>query len=486
MKFAAPVYLLFFGSILCLSFQPSLVSAEDTQADYYKGNVVFNRTLKEGLSSFSLDETDKTTIQSHEKKLPGLYDHLMNYYVLIAEMRNPKLKNAPDRFVKTAKLMAQEFLASVAESRPWDTYSPLHSVLMSAGYYAEKDTPMIRYYFRDFKHLLGKGWAISELQIPKAHSLSKGKTVKVAIVDSGIDPTWKRIKPRIVRWKNFLDGSKPFMNNNHYPYDRGGHGTSIASVIYQISPQADLIIIKVHDGDTMLNVPPSRWTVYLVTAGIFWAVQNGADVINLSMAFLTDLDPIHKASMMCWKNNVILVSPVANRIKPFNKDYPSFPAAYPWTIAVGGIDRHKGSLRLWPYSGRGNYVDVVAPARGIWNAMPTYLYRKPRYSVGSGNSLANAIVSGAAALMLTAMGPEKRESLKKKPGELFNTVQQILRKTASNRELGENRYNPRSGYGIVDIPAAVASAKNLSFFQQENRKKSERGAYYFSFVPMRW
>ncbi|MBN1272412.1 MAG: S8/S53 family peptidase [Candidatus Aminicenantes bacterium] len=485
MKFYKKVFIFLCGTVLSTFSLFSQERITNLSTDYTKGKIVFSRTLLNGLSYSTLLEMDKKTLLSHEKILPGLYENLMNFYHLIAEMRNPELINSPNRFSLSAELMAQELLTSIAESPAVETYSPLQAVLMSTGYYAKKGHPLIRHYFRDFQRYINKGWAMSELKVHKAHLYSKGKSIKLAIVDSGIDPTWKRIKPRILCHKNFLEGPRLYSQESFFPYDRGGHGTSLASVIYQIAPQVDLMIVKVHDGDTMLKVPPSRWTVYLVTAGILWAAQNGADVINLSMAFQTDLAPIHKASMTCWKNNIIIVSPVANTLPPY-KNIPSFPAAYPWTLAIGGIEKRNGSLRIWPYSGQGNFMDVVAPARGIWNATPTYFDLDGRRNVAVGNSLATSFVSGTVALMLSVMDPTFRENLKKEPGRLFNTVQKILRETASNRELGFNRYNPSSGYGIVNIPAAVVSAKNISSTLQEKRKKGRQEAPYFSFAPMRW
>ena len=49
-----------------------------------------------------------------------------------------------------------------------------------------------------------------------------------------------------------------------FPYDWGGHGTSIASVVSQIAPDVELLIIKFYDPPTMGKVPPSRWTANLM------------------------------------------------------------------------------------------------------------------------------------------------------------------------------------------------------------------------------
>ena len=115
----------------------------------------------------------------------------------------------------------------------------------------------------------------------------------------------------------------------------------------------------------MHTVPPSRWTWYLVSAGIVWAVQNGADIISLSVSVNKDFEPIQKACRMCWEKNVILITPMGNAFEEKDENSVFYPAAYPWTIAVGGVEKKDGPLSVWEFSSSGDYIDVVAPASGI-------------------------------------------------------------------------------------------------------------------------
>lgn len=163
--------------------------------------------------------------------------------------------------------------------------------------------PIYRKYRRQIASPVKGQWALEELNVRKSHSLSKGRGIRLAVIDSGVDPTIKEIKSRIIKWKNFLDGSKPIMDKGIFPFDWGGHGTSITSIAIQVAPEVELIIVKVADNETMQNVPPTRWSAYLAAAGMFWSAQNGADIISLSLAFTTDTKPLRDASKLCWEKN---------------------------------------------------------------------------------------------------------------------------------------------------------------------------------------
>ena len=153
---------------------------------------------------------------------------------------------------------------------------------------------------------------MKELEIQRAHTVAKGKGIRLAIIDTGVDPTIKEVKGQIVAWKNFLDRSRPLGRGGKFPYDWGGHGTSIASVVSQISPEVEMMIVKVFDQETMFHAPFSRWNMYLIAAGINWAAQNGADVISLSVALKKNHKEIREASEYCWRHNITIISAAGN------------------------------------------------------------------------------------------------------------------------------------------------------------------------------
>jgi hypothetical protein len=454
--------------LVCLCFPPGLYSQKKAEVHqrrfetlYLEGKYLFYEILKSEAKQMQILDKDRQMLLKAQKKIPGLYEHLMNFYYCHTRPDEKRGVNFRSHLLNFTKNMAEEFIQSITEFTPNEKTSPLESVLYSTGYFSRQMFPIYRDYRRPVGRRAKAHWALEELKVREAHSFSRGEGIKLAIIDSGVDPTLQELRSRITAWKNFLDGSKPAFDKGKFPYDWSGHGTSIATVVFQVAPEVELAIVKVYDDETMSTVPPSRWSAYLFAAGMIWATQNGANVINLSAAFQVDTKAIREASKYCWENNVVVVSPIANVTEDDHEKTLYFPAAYPWTIAVGGVKKTNGKLQVSALSSEAVYLDVVAPASGIVVEMPSYLDRRRRPVMAYGNSLAVPFVTGTAALMLSAMDDQTLFKLKEKPGQLVEAVRKILRQTSSNTILGFDEPNPVSGYGCIDIVKAVEAAKNL-------------------------
>lgn len=428
---------------------------------YKRGKAYFYKALNKYAPEFALDPKDEKALRKAEKEFPRLYNHLMNFYFHADSSEKTKEGKFPSFILSLSVNMAKELLQSVSLKYLQKVPSPLNSILVSTGYYSRKNIPDFRMFFRPMSRVLRSQWALDEANLRKAHKMTKGEGTTIAVVDSGVDPTIKEINANIGKWKNFLDDSKPINDKGKFPYDWGGHGTSVATLTYQAAPKARTMVIKIHDNVQMDTVPPSRWTWYLVSAGIIWAVQNGADIISLSVSVNKNFEPIRKACRMCWEKNVILVTPMGNAFEKNDENPVFYPAAYPWTIAVGGVEKKDETLSIWEFSSSGDYIDVVAPASRIIGETPSYVEDPGPPEICYGNSLAVPIVAGAAALVLSSMDEKTKEGLKKEPGKLVETVRQILRESSSNKKLGFSNPNPVSGYGLIDGDKAVRLAKSL-------------------------
>jgi subtilisin family serine protease len=227
--------------------------------------------------------------------------------------------------------------------------------------------------------LVGKQWNLALTRAYEAwlDVLPPLQPVRVAVIDSGIDGTHPELAPRIAAHKSFVGGSALV--------DTQGHGTFVAGLIAAgvndgvgiagLAPSAQLLIAKV--------VTPQRSIpVDAEAEAIRWAVDNGADVINMSFGGLRDpLDPERdtyssleaEAIRYAVAHDVVVVAAVGNGDQAPSSPwkYASYPAALPHVLGVSALARD-GSAPA--FSNRDAvFNDVAAPGEGILSTFPRSL-----------------------------------------------------------------------------------------------------------------
>lgn len=225
-------------------------------------------------------------------------------------------------------------------------------------------------------------WGLLMAGIPDAHKYSKGKGIRVAVLDTGC--------PNHLDVTENLDGA---FNASLSPTatDKAGHGTHVAGIIAAlengigvigIAPEAKIIPIKVL-GDNGLSGFDT------IERGIRIAMAQSVDIINLSLG--SPIEPpasFHEAVKEAAAKGIFIFAAAGNDAGNVN-----WPARYPETIAVGAID-HKGNLAT--FSSRGPEMHVAGPGVNIYS---TYLDNQ--YAVLSGTSQATPFIAGVAALILS-------------------------------------------------------------------------------------
>lgn len=232
---------------------------------------------------------------------------------------------------------------------------------------------------------------VEMIQAEKIWDQTKGKGIKVAILDTGCDMTHPDLKERIVGGRNFTgdDGGNLDVYN-----DYNGHGTHVAGTIAAIqsntgvvgvAPEANLLIVKVLDKN---GSGQYEWIIN----GIHYAIEQKADIISMSLGGPEDVPELREAIQKAIDNNILVICAAGNEGDGDDStDEFAYPGSYNEVISVGAIDLERRSSN---FSNSNNEVDLVAPGEKI---LSTYL--NGTYATLSGTSMATPHVSGAMALI---------------------------------------------------------------------------------------
>jgi serine protease len=296
------------------------------------------------------------------------------------------------------------------------------------------------------------------IQMQDAWDIEQGDpNVIVAVLDTGIayeDFGRFRLASDLAD-VSFVPGYD-FVNDDSHPNDDHGHGTHIAGTIAQstnnglgvagIAFGCSVMPVKVLDDD-------GTGGHFAIAAGIHFAVENGAKVLNLSFGSSRDSRTLRNAVAWAHQQGATVVCAAGNDFR--NGNPRIYPAAYEeHCIAVGAtrFDRTRA-----PYSSTGSYVDVVAPggdtrvdqnndgyADGILQQTFSQEPGNFAYWFLQGTSMATPHVSGLAALLISrgVTHPDR--------------VAEIIKTTA--RDLGPAGWDPEYGWGMIDASAALALA----------------------------
>jgi thermitase len=231
--------------------------------------------------------------------------------------------------------------------------------------------------------------AFSQVNLTPAQSLYKGDGVIVAVLDTGIDLAHPAFKGKLVPAGDMRD----MISDDAIPQDgpehgqapgvAQGHGTHVSGIVSHIAPNAKIMPIRVLDAN-------GRGNTFVLAYAVDWAVQHGADVINLSLGTDFESTVLSNSISSAIKHGVIVVAAAGND----NFSIPQYPAAYDGVLGVTAVDEHELKANFANF-GVG-WVDLAAPGVGITSTIPTAT--GVMYAAWSGTSMATPFASGAAAL----------------------------------------------------------------------------------------
>ncbi len=237
-------------------------------------------------------------------------------------------------------------------------------------------------------------WPQQRYAPERLSTLATGSGVTVAVVDSGVDRRHPQLANRVLTGTDLLD---PGGDGSE---DCVGHGTGVASIIAAaprdgiafrgLAPDARILPVRVSEQQVVdgrgsgRTVGPDGFA-----RAIRWAVDNGADVVNLSVVLYADHSAVRAAIAHAVARDVVVVAAAGNLHG--SGDPRPYPATYPGVLGVGaiGVDGARAA-----FSQTGSYLDLVAPGTDVLIAAPGRGHQR-----AEGTSYAAPFVAATAALL---------------------------------------------------------------------------------------
>ncbi|MGV6807391.1 MAG: S8 family peptidase [bacterium] len=323
-------------------------------------------------------------------------------------------------------------------------------------------------------------WGLQQIGIDPAtwdFDIGKANPVVVAVIDTGVDYFHPDLN-RSQIWRNpkeILNGKDDdgngyiddvigwnFVENDNNPWDNAGHGTHVAGIIAAatnngegiagINPHAKIMPLKV------LNFI-GRGRSSSIALAIYYAVDNGARVINLSLGGEQISETERQAIDYAFNNNVAVIVASGNTgvsLVDFG------PATFVNAITVGASDVDG---KVAPFSNWGGSIDLVAPGVDILSLRARYtdlaltarqddyqpgtsfVGAENKYMTATGTSFAAPFVSGVASLVVS-----------KNPQITVDDLRRVLANSATDADM--TGFDINAGHGVLNAPAALAADPN--------------------------
>ncbi|MFF4660199.1 S8 family serine peptidase [Streptomyces sp. NPDC001381] len=273
-------------------------------------------------------------------------------------------------------------------------------------------------------------WYLSAMKADEMWKVSTGKGVKVAVVDTGVDPDTPSLKGQV------LVDEVPKALAYKATEDYLGHGTSMAELIagtgdggglMGLAPGAKIVPYRIElkglKGKTDKEKAPD------VAAVVKAIADSDVKIINMSFTGGIDDPDVRAAVRYAQSRGKLMFAGTGNDAE--EKNFIGYPAAYPYVVGVAASDE---SGTVAKFSEHGNYVDFAAPGLHI----PTWCDKTLRsYCTNKGTSQSTAIASASAALVWSAH-----------PDWTANQVLASLIDTAG-RDWAKDDPSTYLGYGLI-------------------------------------
>ena len=287
---------------------------------------------------------------------------------------------------------------------------------------------------------LDNTWSVKRIGAGTVHAAgNRGASVKVAVIDSGIDYTHPELGANYA-------GGYDFVNDDSDPMDDNGHGTHVVGTIAALdngtgvvgtAPLVSLYALKAFDA-------AGSGSFSDVIAALEWAVDHGVQVTNNSYGDTRNPGSIVEAAFANAEAAGVLHVAAAGNTGTFNGkgNTVNYPARYGSLVAVGATDF--SDVRAF-FSSTGPTVEIAAPGFLVYSTLPN-----GAYGWLYGTSMASPHVAGTAALLISGGIGDTNGN-----GRITDEIRATL--TSTSQDLGQPGRDHLYGFGLVDAAAAVAS-----------------------------
>ncbi|MCD4685317.1 MAG: S8 family serine peptidase [Anaerolineae bacterium] len=273
-------------------------------------------------------------------------------------------------------------------------------------------------------------WGLNAIDVYDAWNMARGTGEVIAILDTGVKLTHADLAAHIIGGWDFVNDDADASPNPSA--SNASHGTHVHGTANAVTNNDRGVAGVAWDARSIHAriIGTIGASAYDIAAGVIWAADNGASVINMSLAGPGWVSLERDAMDYAAARGVILVAAAGND----NTSTPYYPASYDHVLSISATKFDNGRTS---FSNKGNYIDLGAPGANILSTMfPTGYDRK------NGTSMASPHVAGVAALVWSRGLATTRE-------EVMEALQ------CSALDLDIAGWDFKFGWGLVQAEAAV-------------------------------
>ena len=366
--------------------------------------------------SVPIDETDVPLAggegASEPQSNPG--EIVLKFNGFIAELFAKNVFSSVDAIVEQKVDVLNAVIIKVPEDNLPEALVKLNNNLLVD--YAEPNFMVSAFYTPNDPEFSSQSY-LGSIQVPEAWDIAHGDGVVVAVLDTGMELSHPDLDGAnwinsgefgldeygLDRQSNGLDDDKNgyvddwvgwnFVDGSNSIFDNHGHGTHVAGLIGArmdnnlgiagVAPDVTIMPLKVLDAS-------GQGSYTGVAEAITYAVDNGANIINLGFGGVAQSDILKAAIDYAESHGVLVVAAAGNT----GSNTLMYPASYPYVLSVGAVS---SDLNWASFSTFGSEINLVSPGVGVYSTL-----LGGSYGLMSGTSMSSAQVSGVAALLASS------------------------------------------------------------------------------------